>query len=223
MSKANMIHLHAAPNAADALARFLEQGGKLVDSTEPTTQRWYALRRQDDPEQLAIFDVFADQAGRQAHFDGQVAAALSEKAEKLVVAGWPGVLEHVSNFVSIATHEADLDADVQYATAITMHAAPNQREALANFLNAGCQLVAKTEPSTVYWTALASEDESNKFVIFDLFTDEAGRTKHFGGQVAALLKEKASTLVEGGWENGVLANVAHYEVRAVVRRGPSGQ
>ena len=54
----------------------------LVES-EPQTVAWFALKTSDSS--FAIVDVFPDQAGRQAHLDGPVAAALIEKATELLV------------------------------------------------------------------------------------------------------------------------------------------
>jgi len=217
MNPANLIRLSATAGSAPDLAAFLEGGAALVGATEPLTSRWYALAREDRPEQLAIFDVFASAEGRQAHFDGQVAAALAERAADLVEGGWPGVLRHVNHLTCIAQHHADAGRTVRLATCIELRAASGQADALAAFLRAGCDLVAETEPDTLYWTALRWEDEPDRFAIFDLFADASGRAAHFGGQVAAALKDRAGVLVEGGWD-AVLAAVVHYEVRGAVRR-----
>ena len=73
--------------------------------------------------------------------------------------------------------------------------------------------VAETEPKTLYWVALRLDE--NNFAIFDIFADETGREAHFAGQVAGLLKEQSSTLVAGGWEEGVVANVRNYKILAI--------
>ncbi len=219
MSKANLIQLHAAPTHADALDAFLVSGGALVDQTEPQTLRWYALGREDRDAELAIFDVFRDQAGRQAHFDGQVAAALQGRADELIDGGWDDVLANISNMVVLAEHQGSLtQTPATKAGFIRMTAAPGQAGALREFLIGGCEVVAQTEPGTVYWTALESEDRAGEFAIFDIFVDEAARDAHFAGKVAAALKERAEELVEGGWEQGVLANVVPFAVRTSVGR-----
>lgn len=218
MSKATMIHLNAITSNGQALAQFLQGGGVLVRDTEPQTLRWYALASEADDDKLAIFDVFASQAGRQAHFEGQVAAALAEQASAFVEDGWEGVLENVSNLAPLAEHVADAERTVRLATFIALRAAPGKADELQTFLTAGRDVVASTEPGTLYWVALKSEDEDGHFVIFDLFADAAGREAHFSGRVASMLNEKAATLVQGGWEQGVLANVEHYTVLSTVRR-----
>lgn len=220
MSKANIILLTATTQNAASLAEFLSVGAKLVADTEPETARWHALTREDRAGEMAIFDVFPSQAGRQAHFDGQVAAALSERAGELVVGGWAGVLANNSNLVTLAEHRVEDGGErvARKATMITLRARAGKAEELRALLVGGCELVAQTEPNTLYWTALESEDQRGEFRIFDLFADEAGRAEHFAGKVAAALCERAAELVEGGWEQGVLAKVSHFEVGGSVER-----
>ncbi len=49
---------------------------------EEATIKWYAL--QLDESTFGIFDTFADDDGRQAHLDGDIAAALMSKADELL-------------------------------------------------------------------------------------------------------------------------------------------
>ena len=46
---------------------------------EPGTTSWFAIH--EGPSSFAIFDTFDDEAGRDAHLNGKVAAALMEKAK----------------------------------------------------------------------------------------------------------------------------------------------
>ena len=100
------------------------------------------------------------------------------------------------------------------ATLVSLRAARGKAGALAELLVAGRDIVAQTEPGTLYWVALRSESDPDEFAIFDLFADQNGRVAHFEGKVAAALKSRADELVEGGWDEGVLARVVHYDVRA---------
>jgi quinol monooxygenase YgiN len=70
---------------------FLRGGLPLVEA-EPQTITWYALRL--GPSTFGIFDTFPDEAGRQAHLQGQVAAALMAKATELLAK--PPSIEKVS-------------------------------------------------------------------------------------------------------------------------------
>ena len=48
-------------------------------NAEPGTTSWFAIH--EGPSSFAIFDTFDDEAGRDAHLNGKVAAALMEKAK----------------------------------------------------------------------------------------------------------------------------------------------
>jgi quinol monooxygenase YgiN len=75
--------LEARPGKEKELAEFLKSAVPLV-AAEPETNAWFAL--QLGPSTFGIFDTFADDAGRQAHLSGQVAAALMQKAPELLAA-----------------------------------------------------------------------------------------------------------------------------------------
>lgn len=60
----------------------LLRGGLTVVEQEPATTAWFALRL--GPSTFGIFDAFPDEAGREAHLAGRVAAALMAKAPELL-------------------------------------------------------------------------------------------------------------------------------------------
>lgn len=74
------VPLEAKPGKEDDVVRFLEGGRTLVDE-EPATTAWFAVRLSES--KFAIFDVFPDDSGRQAHLSGKVAEALMEQAGEL--------------------------------------------------------------------------------------------------------------------------------------------
>jgi quinol monooxygenase YgiN len=67
------------------------RGGLSVVNEEPATTAWFAIRM--GPSTFGIFDAFPDEAGRQAHLSGRVAAALMAKAPELLAQ--PPVIEKV--------------------------------------------------------------------------------------------------------------------------------
>jgi quinol monooxygenase YgiN len=73
--------LEAKPGKEADVERFLRGGLPIVES-EPQTITWYALRL--GPTTFGIFDTFPDEAGRQAHLQGRVAAALMAQASELL-------------------------------------------------------------------------------------------------------------------------------------------
>lgn len=76
-----LVIMKAKEGKSEDVQRFLNAGEKLVKD-EPKTVSWYAI--QIDNSTYAIFDTFADNSGRDAHLNGQVAAALMENAPMIL-------------------------------------------------------------------------------------------------------------------------------------------
>jgi quinol monooxygenase YgiN len=72
------VPLQAKPGKEKEVADFLRSAVPLVNA-EAGTISWFAI--QEGASSFAIFDTFDDEAGRDAHLNGQVAAALMEKAK----------------------------------------------------------------------------------------------------------------------------------------------
>jgi len=72
------VPLQAKPGKEKDVADFLRSALPLVNA-EAGTVSWFAI--QEGPSSFAIFDTFDDEAGRNAHLNGKVAAALMEKAK----------------------------------------------------------------------------------------------------------------------------------------------
>src|SRR6195952_2596716 len=75
------VRLEAKPGKEEEVADFLRSGLPLAEE-EPATTAWFAL--QMGPSTFGIFDAFPDDAGRQAHLSGRIAAALMAKASDLL-------------------------------------------------------------------------------------------------------------------------------------------
>ncbi len=81
MSKVALyVPLEAKPGKEKEVEQFLLSAVPLVQA-EQGTITWFALRL--GPTTFGIFDSFNDEAGRQAHLSGKVAAALVAKAPDL--------------------------------------------------------------------------------------------------------------------------------------------
>jgi len=74
------VRLEAKPGKEKEVERFLMDGLPIV-MEEPFTTSWYGIRL--GPSTFGIFDAFPDEAGRQAHLSGKVAAALMAKSSDL--------------------------------------------------------------------------------------------------------------------------------------------
>jgi quinol monooxygenase YgiN len=80
---------------------------------------------------------------------------------------------------------------VTVALLVRLEAKPGRESEVEEFLRGGLALV-EAEPATTVWFGIRLGPST--FGIFDAFPDEAGRTAHLTGRVAAALGEKASEL-----------------------------
>ena len=86
-----LVRLEAKPGKEQAVLDFLT-GALPLAQQEPATITWYAI--QLAPVTFGIFDTFPDEAGRQAHLNGPIAAALMAHAADLLAV--PPVIEQVA-------------------------------------------------------------------------------------------------------------------------------
>src|SRR5258708_10703740 len=80
--------IEAKPEKAEELAALLTGALPLAEA-EPGTVDWYAART--SATTFWIFDTFGDEDARQAHINGEIAAALMANADELL-AGSPAIL-----------------------------------------------------------------------------------------------------------------------------------
>ena len=75
------VELKAKPGKEAEVEAFLKQGAQMSQA-ENGTVNWYAFK-EDKGGVFGIFDTFDDEAGRDAHLNGDIAKALKEKADDL--------------------------------------------------------------------------------------------------------------------------------------------
>jgi quinol monooxygenase YgiN len=75
------VPLEAKPGKEKEVAEFLKSALPMANA-EPGTVNWFAI--QEGPSSFAIFDTFDDEAGREAHLNGKIAAELMAKAGELL-------------------------------------------------------------------------------------------------------------------------------------------
>ena len=80
VTTALLVQVEAKPGKESEVAEFL-RGALPIVQGEPATTAWFAI--QMGPSTFGIFDAFPDDAGRQTHLSGQVAAALMARADEL--------------------------------------------------------------------------------------------------------------------------------------------
>ncbi len=73
--------LQAKPEKVTELSDMLKGAVELAQAEEQTIT-WYALQMGETT--FCIFDTFEDESGRQAHLNGQIAAALMAHADELL-------------------------------------------------------------------------------------------------------------------------------------------
>jgi quinol monooxygenase YgiN len=74
------VMLKAKPGKEDDVEAFLKQGASMSND-EPGTVTWYGVKM--GPGMYGVFDTFNDEAGRDAHMNGDIAKALMAKASEL--------------------------------------------------------------------------------------------------------------------------------------------
>ena len=77
-----LARLEAKPEKAKELENFLKKALSMA-TKEAQTCTWFALKF--GPESFGIFDTFTDDAGREAHLNGEIAVALMANAAELLV------------------------------------------------------------------------------------------------------------------------------------------
>ena len=85
-----LARLEAKPGKEAEVESLLKSALALAEA-EPATIAWFAIKL--GPSTFGIFDVFPDEAGRQAHLNGPIAAALMAKAGELLAK--PPVIEQI--------------------------------------------------------------------------------------------------------------------------------
>jgi quinol monooxygenase YgiN len=79
-TKAIWVMLKAKPGKEDEVESFLKVGAQM-SLDESKTVTWYGVKVA--PGVYGVFDTFDDEAGRDAHLNGEIAKALMAKAADL--------------------------------------------------------------------------------------------------------------------------------------------
>jgi quinol monooxygenase YgiN len=74
------VSLKAKPGKEKDVEAFLKQGAEMAKK-EGGTVSWFGLH--EDEGLYSVFDTFDDEAGRDAHLNGEIAKALMSKASEL--------------------------------------------------------------------------------------------------------------------------------------------
>ena len=186
VSKGLLVRLEVKPGIDDQVENFLISALPLVRQ-EPATTAWFAIRF--GRSEYGIFDVFPDDAGRDAHLSGAVAKALMANAETLLTE--PPRIQKV-DVLADKLPESALPQPNKKGLLLTFEAKEGHVQQVEDFLRAARPLVME-EPETTAWFAIRTDD--NKYGIFDVFPDHGGRFKHLTGHVPRELAKHALSLL----------------------------
>jgi quinol monooxygenase YgiN len=148
---------------------------------------WFGL--QLGPSTFGIFDVFPDEAGRDAHLSGPVAQALMAKADELLTE--PPRIQKL-DILAHKLPEGLLAQPNKKGLLLLFEAKEGHQQQVEDFWRGARSLVME-EPETTAWFAIHTDDD--KYGIFDVFPDHGGRFKHLIGHVPRELAKHAISLL----------------------------
>ena len=183
-----IVRLHAKHGRENQLEDFLVGAAPSVQ-LEPATSAWFALRF--GRGEYGIFDAFPNEAGRQAHLSGAVAAQLMAQARDLLESG-PRI-EKVGILASKMPEPLPAQP-VTRGLLLAFKAQQGHELKVEQFLRDAEPLV-QAEPGTVAWFAL--QFENGEYGIFDVFPDNGARFAHLTGHVPRELTRHALSLLGG--------------------------
>jgi len=199
--------MHARHGRDSAVEEFLASALPLVQA-ETSTTAWFAVRfgRSD----YGIFDVFPDEAARDAHLAGPVAATLNERASELFESA-PRIqkFDVLADKMPVVSSEPDTKGLL-----LTFRAKPGHEGEVEEFVGYAHELV-NGERTTTAWFAVRTDD--GEYGFFDVFPAGEDRFMHLVGRVPRELARHAFTLL-GSMPELEMANVQAEKIGADVHR-----
>lgn len=186
ISQGLLVRLEAAPGN-DAEVEALLRGTVAMLRDEPGTTAWYAVRF--GRSEYGVFNAFHDEADRQIHLHGKVAAALMD-SERLFV-GPPSIekVRILGSKVPVVPVEA-----ANKALLLTFPAKSGHAMQVEQFLR-DAEGWVQDEPKTTAWFAI--QRANGQYGIFDVFPDTSGRFSHLVGHVPRELAKQSLSLLGG--------------------------
>jgi quinol monooxygenase YgiN len=184
-SRGLLVRMHAKHGKDRAVEDLLHSALPLVRD-EPETTAWFAVRF--GRGEYGIFDVFENEAAREVHLRGPVAAELQRRAGELFETA-PQVqkVEVLADKLPIVSTETDTKGLL-----LSFKAKPGHAMELEKFLLEAKELV-ENERRTTAWFAI--RNEAGEYGIFDVFPRNEDRFMHLVGQVPRELARNAFTLL----------------------------
>jgi quinol monooxygenase YgiN len=189
VSRGLLVRLEAKSGLDADVEAFLVSALPLVRN-EPATTAWFAIRF--GRSEYGIFDVFPDDAGRDAHLTGPVAKALMERADTLFAT--PPQIQKLDVLADKLPPSGPLLIPDAKGLLLTFKAKEGHEQQVEQFLR-DAQPLVKEEPGTTAWFAIHLDDGA--YGIFDVFPDNGARFAHLTGHVPRELTKHALTLLGG--------------------------
>jgi quinol monooxygenase YgiN len=192
-----LVRCEVLPGKDAEVEAFLKSALPAVQA-ERGTLAWFAIRF--GRSEYGIFDVFPDDAARDAHLGGAVAAGLMQRSSSLFTQP-PQImrLDVLADKMPAITPAPD----VTKGLLLTFKPKSGHEADVEQFLKSAKAFVDQ-EPQTTAWFALRLAD--GHYGIFDVFPDHGGRFAHLTGHVARELAKHALTLL-GSLPDPELPNV----------------
>lgn len=181
-----LVRCEVVPGKDAEVESFLRSAVPAVRA-EPGTSAWFAIRF--GRSEYGIFDVFPDDAARDAHLGGTVAADLMGRSNSLFTQSPQIVKLDVLAEKMPATTPTQ---PVTKALLLTFEPKSGHEADVEQFLRSAKAFVDE-EPQTTAWFAIRLAD--GHYGIFDVFPDHRGRFAHLTGHVARELAKHALTLL----------------------------
>jgi quinol monooxygenase YgiN len=197
-----LVRLEAKSGKDGEVEDFLRSAVPLVRA-EPGTVAWFAVRF--GRSEYGIVDFFPDDAARQAHLNGKVAAALMQNAATLLGEP-PRILK-----LDVLAHKLPNPSATESITKglLVLFDATSGHEARVAQLLTDARALVDQEEKTIAWFAI--HVETGEYGIFDVFPDGGGRFAHLTGEVPRELTKHALSLV-GGLPDAELPNVLAFKL-----------
>lgn len=180
-----LVRLDAKHGKDQQVESFLLSALPMVEEEGGTTA-WFAVRF--GRGEYGVFETFSDDAARQAHLEGRVAAALQGRMSELFEA--PPRIQNV-DVIAEKMPIVSTTPDTK-GLLLTFKAKEGREMDVENFLRRA-QLMALSEPETTAWFAIRTA--RGEYGIFDVFPDNAGRFAHLVGHVTRELAKESLTLL----------------------------
>lgn len=181
-----LVRLEAKHGRDAEVQQFLRDAQPLAQQ-EASTTAWFAIKF--GRYEYGIFDVFPDEASRDAHWSGPIASSLMQKADDLLVRQ-PAI--HRLNVLAEKLPDASGAEPATKGLLLRFKAKAGHAQEVEQFLRDARNFVLQ-EPKTIAWFAIHLDD--GHYGIFDVFPDNSGRFAHLTGHVPRELAKHSLSLL----------------------------